>query len=234
MARFSFLAPHDGVHSGRGRGHAAAVLGLGRFGEAVALELMAEGAEVLGVDNNPSVIQRLDGQLTVVATADVTDAEVLNQLSVPELDRVVLGISSDIAASILTASQLIRSNVEQIWAAAATDQHGLILEQIGVHHVVYPEQDMGKRVAHLVRGSLLEYIRVGDDFAVAETVPPASVTGAPLDPARIEALYGVRVIARRTGTGPWEFTGAGSVISAQDRILVAGPPDMTDAFSQLT
>ncbi len=231
MARFSFLAPRDGAHSIRG--HAAAVLGLGRFGEAVALELMAEGAEVLGVDNNSSVIQRLDGQLTVVVTADVTDAEVLDQLSVTELDRVVVGITSDIAASILTASQLIRSGVDQVWAAAATDQHGLILEQIGVHHVVYPEQDMGKRVAHLVRGSLLEYIRVGDDFAVAETVPPASITGKPLDPRQIEAVHGVSVMARRHGTAPWEFTGSGSVLSAQDRILVAGPPDKTDAFSQL-
>lgn len=231
MARFSF-PPHGPAHLARRS--AVAVLGLGRFGEAVALELMAEGAEVLGVDNNPSVIQRLDGLLTVVVTADATDSEVLSQLSVPELDRVVVGISSDIAASILAASQLIRSGVAQVWAAAATDQHGLILEQIGVHHVVYPEQDMGKRVAHLVRGTLLEYIRVGDDFAVAETMPPVNVTGIALDPERIQALYGVSVIARRSGGGAWEFAGPGTVLSDRDRILVAGPPNKTDAFSQLT
>lgn len=233
MARFSFLGRRDPGHPARADADAVAVLGLGRFGASVALELMAEGTEVLGVDSNEDVVQRLDGRLTFVVTADSTDAEVLDQLSVPEFNRVVLAIT-DIAASVLTASQLIRTGVAQVWAVAASEQHGLILEQIGVHHVVYPEQDMGRRVAHLVRASLLEYIRVGDDFAVAETVPHSGVVGVPLDPGWIQEKYGVSIIARRSAAGPWEFAGAGMVFTILDRILIAGPPDRTDAFSQGT
>ncbi|MCC9196851.1 TrkA family potassium uptake protein [Arthrobacter sp. zg-Y820] len=231
MARFSFLGARDPGHA-RADADAVAVLGLGRFGESVALELMAEGTEVLGVDSNGEVVQRLDGRLTLVVTADCTDTEVLDQLSVSEFNRVVLGITSDIAASVLTASQLVRSGVAQVWAAAASEQHGLILDQIGVHHVVYPEQDMGRRVAHLVRASLLEYIRVGEDFAVAETVPHGAVVGVPLDPGRVQEMYGVSIIARRSASGPWEFAGAGMVLTILDRILIAGPPERTDAFSQ--
>ena len=232
MAKFNFFSartPGSGVGA-----DAAAVVGLGRFGASAALELMAEGTEVLGVDSNGETVQRLDGRLTMVVKADATDAGVLDQLSVLEFDRVVVGITSNIAASVLTASQLIRAGVAQIWAGAASGQHGAILEQIGVHHVVYPDRDMGRRIAHLVRGSLLEFIPVGEDFAVAETVPHPAVVGVPLDPMAIQRTYGVSIIARRADTGPWQFAGAGTVLSGRDRILVAGPPEQADAFSALT
>ena len=229
MARFSILGPRDPSRAAQ----AVAVLGLGRFGASAALELMAEDTEVLGVDSSGAVVQKLDGRLTHVVAADATDPEVLSQLSVPEFDRVVLGITRDIAASILVASQLVRSGVAQVWAAAATEQHGLILEQIGVHHVVYPEQDMGRRVAHLVRASVLNYIRLGEDFAVVETVPQAAIVGVALDPAQIHRQHGVSIFALRHPGGAWGFAGAGTVLSGQDRILVAGPPRMADAFSLL-
>lgn len=232
MAKFSFPGARTPGRGARPSADAVAVLGLGRFGAAAALELMAEGSEVLGVDSNEEAVQRMDGRLTFVVTADSTDPEVLDQLSVPEFDRVVLTIGSNIAASVLTASQLIRSGVAQVWAVAASEQHGLILDQIGVHHVVYPEQDMGRRVAHLVRASLLEYIRVGDDFAVAETVPHAAVVGVPLDPEQIQRTYGVSVLARRTMAGAWEYAGAGMVLAPRDRILIAGPPERIDVFNR--
>ncbi|MET4059361.1 trk system potassium uptake protein TrkA [Arthrobacter sp. UYP6] len=231
MARFSFL-PRVPAHFAQAG--AVAVLGLGRFGEAVALELMAEDVEVLGVDQNGAVVQRLDGELTYVVSADATDAEVLKQLSVPEFDRAVVGITEDIAASILVASQLIGFGVTQVWAAAVSSQHGLILDQIGVHHVVYPEQDMGTRVAHLVRGGQPKFTRVGDNYAVAETVPPAALVGVPLDPLEIQVRYGISVIGKRKAGRAWEFTGTGTVLSSADRILVAGTPEKTGAFGQLS
>ena len=134
-----------------------AVIGLGRFGRALALELMAGGTEVLGIDGNEDIVQSLNGQLTHVVMADSTREDALRQLSVPEFDRVVVAIGSDIQSSILTTSLLMRLGVQQLWAKAVSDAHGLILEQFGVPHVVYPEKDMGRRVAHLVRGAMQDY-----------------------------------------------------------------------------
>ena len=121
-----------------------AVIGLGRFGTSLALELMASGTEVLGIDGNEEVVQALNGQLTRVVRADSTNREALLQLAVNEFDRVVVAIGSDIQASILTTSVLLGFNVPQIWAKATSDPHGRILEQLGVPHVVYPEKDMGR------------------------------------------------------------------------------------------
>ncbi|MFX7824998.1 NAD-binding protein, partial [Acinetobacter baumannii] len=85
-------------------------------------------------------------------------------------DRVVVGIGTDIQASILTTSLLKRMGVRSIWAKAISEQHGLILEQLGIEHVVYPEADMGRRVAHLVRGAMLDYVEFDKDLVVAKTV----------------------------------------------------------------
>ena len=137
-----------------------AVIGLGRFGSAVAIELMKAGTEVLGIDMDEELVQSLNGKLTQVVRADATRVEVLKQLAVGEFDRVVVAIGGDIAASILTCSVLISMEIPVIWAKAVDDRHGLILEQLGVHRVIYPEKDMGRRVAHLVRGAALDYIEV--------------------------------------------------------------------------
>lgn len=231
LAKFTLFGSREAEHAARA--DSVAVLGLGRFGTSVAVELMKQGTDVLGVDNDREAVQRLDGRLTYVVAADVTDQEVLTQLAIPEFERVVVGISRNIAASILAASQLMRFGVREIWAAAASDQHGLILEQIGVHHVLYPETDMGRRLAHQVRGSLLDYLQVDDTFAVAETTPHAGLIGVPLDPAVVESVHGVMIIARRQAGGPWAFVGAGTVLRVRDTILFAGPHAKTDAFSQL-
>lgn len=92
------------------------VIGLGRFGKSLALELVAEGTEVLGVDDNPKTVQNLAGRLTHVVEADSTNEEALRQLSVHEFDRAVVGIGSNIEASILTASILVNFGIRSIWA----------------------------------------------------------------------------------------------------------------------
>jgi trk system potassium uptake protein TrkA len=132
------------------------VIGLGRFGTALALELMAAGTEVLGIDDDEDIVQSLNGRLTQVVRADSTKEEALRQLGVHEFDRAVVAIGTDIEASILTGSLLVNFRVPHVWAKAISEPHGRILDQIGIHHVVYPEHDMGRRVAHLVRGAMLD------------------------------------------------------------------------------
>ncbi len=210
-----------------------AVIGLGRFGQSLALELMAGGTEVLGIDSDESIIQSLNGQLTHVVRADSTSEETLRQLSVPEFDRVVIAIGSDIEASILTASLLLRFNIPQIWAKAVSDAHGTILEQLGVEHVIYPEKDMGKRVAHLVRGSMQDYIEIGNDFALVKTTPPAAIIGVPLGQAGIRAKHGVTITAVKSVDKAWTYATPETILKVDDTILIAGAIKKTEAFSKL-
>lgn len=110
------------------------VIGLGRFGGALAMELVSRGTEVLGVDSQARVVQSMATRLPHVVTADSTDLDALRQLGVPEFHRVVVAIGTDIQASILTASLLAELEVPDIWAKAISREHGRILERVGVHH----------------------------------------------------------------------------------------------------
>lgn len=210
-----------------------AVIGLGRFGRAIALELMATGTEVLGIDTSEEIVQSLNGELTQVVRADTTKEEVLRQLAVDAFDRVVVAIGSDIQSSILTTSILLRMGIPHIWAKAVSDAHGQILTQLGVAHVIYPEHDMGRRVAHLVRGAALDYIEVDDDYAIVKMGPNRIVEGKRLGDTNLRQEYGVTVMAvRREGT-TWCNADAETVIAAGDTILIAGPIKKAEAFGQL-
>jgi trk system potassium uptake protein len=211
-----------------------AVIGLGRFGQSLALELMDEDTEVLGVDASAKVVQSLAGQLTHVVEADSTDEEALRQVSIHELDRVVIGIGSNLEASILTASVVLGFEVPHIWAKAINFSHARILEQLGVHHVVRPEHDMGQRVAHLVRGRMLDYIEFEDGFAMVRTNPPAAILDVPLHETHIRARHGVTVVAiKRTGEG-FDYATADTVVTAGDQIIVSGRTRDVERFSELT
>ncbi|MGA5347125.1 potassium channel family protein [Streptomyces griseoincarnatus] len=209
------------------------VIGLGRFGRALALELADEDTEVLGIDENTEVVQALSGSLTHVVRADSTKEDVLRQLGVHEFDRAVVAIGSDLEASILTASLLISFGIENVWAKAISEAHGRILTQLGVHHVVYPEHDMGQRVAHLVRGRMLDYIEFEDDFAMVKTKPPADIVGLPLSDSAVRTRYGITVVAiKRPGEG-FTYATADTVVEADDTVIVAGRTRATERFSEL-
>jgi trk system potassium uptake protein len=212
---------------------AIAVIGLGRFGQSLALELMDEDTEVLGIDASTKVVQSLSGRLTHVVEADSTDEEALRQLSVHELDRVVIGIGSHLEASILTASVVLGFGVPNIWAKAINYSHARILAQLGVHHVVRPEHDMGQRVAHLVRGRMLDYIEFEDGFAMVRTSPPEAIIGVPLSETHIRARHGVTVVAiKRTGEG-FTYATADTVVDDGDQIIVSGRTRDVEHFSEL-
>jgi len=210
-----------------------AVIGLGRFGRSLALELMDNGTDVLGIDGDEDIVQSLNGQLTHVVKADSTKEESLRQLSLPDFERVVVAIGSDVEASILTTSLLLRFNIQHVWAKAVSDPHGAILEQLGVQHVIYPEKDMGKRVAHLVRGAMQDYIEIGDDFALVKTTPNSVVIGKPLGETQLRSKHGVTITAYKRPGQAWNYTTAETVIQAGDTILVAGATRRAEVFSQL-
>ncbi|PXY31271.1 potassium transporter [Prauserella muralis] len=210
------------------------VIGLGRFGSSLAIELVRGGSEVLGIDSDPRLVQRYADELTHAAVADTTDVEAMTQLGVPEFRRAVVGIGTDIEASILTTSLLVDFGVPSIWAKAVSRQHGRILERVGAHHVVLPEHDMGERVAHLVTGRMLDYIEFEDDYAIVKTTAPAEAVGRPLGESRLRVKYGVTVVGvKRPGTG-FTYATAETVIDRADILVVAGRREQVETFADLT
>lgn len=211
-----------------------AVIGLGRFGKSLALELVKEGVEVLGIDGDPKVVQSLAGRLTHVVEADSTDEEAMRQLSLQDFERAVIGIGTDLESSILSASVALKVGVPNIWAKAVSESHARILTQIGVHHVVRPEHDMGKRVAHLVRGSLLDYVEFEDDFVMIRTSPPAEAQDRPLGVLGLRDKYGITIVAVKRPGGIWGHTTAQTVLYEEDQVIVQGSKTQAERFSNLT
>jgi len=187
-----------------------AVIGLGRFGGAVAAEMERLGFEVLGIDGDGGRVQYYADMLTHVVQADATDETVLRQLGVPDFRHAVVGIGNDVEASILTTAALADLGVADIWAKAITRSHGRILERVGAHHVVFPEHDMGHRVAHLVGGRKIDWFLLDEDFAMVEAIVPNSLAGQTLGDLGIRARFGVTVVCvKPEGSGAWP-TASGS------------------------
>ncbi|MGI8887533.1 MAG: potassium channel family protein [Nocardioidaceae bacterium] len=211
-----------------------AVIGLGRFGMSLALELVAQGTEVLGIDSDRRVVQSLAGRLTHVVEADSTDEEAMRQLSVHEFDRVVIGVGTDLEASMLSASVALTLGVPNVWAKAISHSHARILSQIGVHHVVRPEHDMGKRVAHLVRGRMLDYIEFDDGYAIVKTSPPRSMHGITLGESRPRSKFGVTVVGVKRAHQDFTHATPETIVEAGDLIIVSGPQEKVERFSEMT
>jgi trk system potassium uptake protein TrkA len=215
--------------------HAAnvAVIGLGRFGSSLALELVRGGHQVLGIDNDDKIVQSLAGELTHVVTADTTDEETLKELGLADLDVAVVAIGADLEASILTTSLLLQIGVKQLWVKANSTAHGRILEQIGAHHVIFPEYEMGRRVAHMVTGESLDYVQIDEDFVMVKSICPESFDGQTLAELKIRSNYEVTVVAVNSGDGVYAPAFPETKLSAGDLLVVAGRKQPLDEFVQL-
>lgn len=218
------------------RTESVTVIGLGRFGSALALELTKLGTDVLGIDTDAKRVQNLAGQLPNVVVADSTDIEALRQLGVGEFRRAVVAIGSDIEASILTTSLLAELEVPDIWGKALSRQHGKILSRVGAHHVVLPEHEMGERVAHLLTGRMLDYVEVDDDFAMVKTKPPRDIVSLPLRDTRLRARYGVTVVAVKSqakgSAASFTYATPDTILMYGDVILVVGRIKDVEKFAE--
>ena len=215
--------PEDGV----------LVVGLGRFGSSLAETLMELGHDVLGVDADPRIVQDLADDLTHVLEADSTDVEVLRQLGAGEFGRAVVAIGTDLEASILTTSVLVDLGVPDIWAKAITVAHGRILERVGAHHVVYPEHDMGRRVAHLLSGRMTEFVQLDQGFALVELRPPRQVVGRSLADSQVRSRYGITVVCIKPEGGAFTYATPDTVPGPNDIIVVAGETPRVEGFANL-
>ena len=220
MAR---TVPDDGV----------LVIGLGRFGSALAETLMGLGQQVLGVDADQRIVQDLADQLTHVVQADSTDIEALRQLGAGEFGRAVVGIGTDLEASILTTSVLVDLEVADIWAKAISAPHGRILQRVGAHHVVFPEHDMGRRVAHLVTGRMIEFVQLDEGFALVELKPPRQIVGRTLGDAQVRKRYGITVVCIKPAGGSFTYATQETAPGPDDILVVAGETGRVQGFADL-
>ncbi|MDO4609783.1 TrkA family potassium uptake protein [Corynebacterium sp.] len=209
------------------------ILGLGRFGQALGEELIAGGIEVLAADADEKKVQELAPDLNHVVIADTTQPDALAQIGVADATRVVIAIGSDIEASLLTASAVVDMGVPSVWAKADNAAHAKILRQIGVHHVIRPEADTGRRVAHLLGGSVQDYIEFDRDFSVAKLAPPVSILDEPLDQLNLPDRHGVTVLAVRHSGGKFRPPAPDQRFTARDIVIVGGTTDALEKFGAL-
>ena len=208
------------------------VIGLGRFGSALATTLIDMGHEVLGIDADPERVQEYSGVLTHVAEADTTNLKALRQLGVADAVTVAVCIGADIEASVLTTAALADLEIPNIWAKALSEPHGKILGRVGAHKVVFPEAEMGKRVAHLLTKKFIEYLSLDDDFVLIETVTPPWLVGEPLGDTNLRRDYKVTIVCIKPDNGAFTYAESATVLGANDLIVVAGHRADIERFAE--
>ena len=198
------------------------VIGLGRFGSSLAQTLVELGYEVLGVDYSEEKVQDHADMLTHVVQADTTSERALRQIGAADAVTAVVCIGTGIEASVLTTTALVDLGVKNVWAKAITESHGRILQRVGAHHVVFPEAEMGARVAHLVTGQMLEFLALDENFVIAELIAPEELVGTPLGETDLRAKYKVTVVCVKPDQGQFTYAGRDTVLGKSDLIVIAG------------
>lgn len=172
------------------------VIGIGRFGSAIAQRLYELGHEVLAIDKDEEEIQKISDKVTHAVTADASDENVLRSLGVRNFDVAVVSIGDDIQSSIIITLMLKEMGVKYVVAKAQNDLHAKVLFKIGADRVVFPERDMGERVAHnLIATNILESIELSPDFSIIEFKIPHAWVGKNLRDLNLRVKYGVNVVA---------------------------------------
>ncbi|MBP2002027.1 trk system potassium uptake protein TrkA [Paenibacillus shirakamiensis] len=173
-----------------------AVIGMGRFGFSVADSLSKMGYDVLAIDSDEHRTQAVSNIVTHAVSADSTDEEALRALGIRNFDVVVVAIGEDIQASILTTLILKDLGGPVIVVKAQNELHGKVLQKIGADKVIYPERDMGLRVAHhLTSPNILDYIELSEEYSILEIRASTQVIGQNLKELNVRAKYGCNVMA---------------------------------------
>ncbi|SFK76477.1 trk system potassium uptake protein TrkA [Paenibacillus sp. 1_12] len=208
-----------------------AVIGLGRFGSSLARELIKLGHEVLGIDQDEEAVDEMSEVLTHVVVADSTDEEVLRSLGIRNFDCVIVAIGSDIQSSILTAILLKDIGVTTVVTKALSELHGKVLNKIGVDRVIFPERDMGIRVAHqLVSPNLLDFIELSRDYTIAELSVSKRMSGRTLKDLNLRDKYGCSIVAINKKEGVIIAPTANDLLEERDIMVIIGTNSQIESF----
>ena len=204
-----------------------AIIGLGRFGSSIAKTLYQMGHDVLAIDNDPEEVQEISDYVTHAVQADATDEVTLNTLGIRNFDVAVVTIGTDIQSSILITLLCKEMGVKYVLAKAQNELHAKVLYRIGADKVVFPERDMGSRVAHnLVSSNILDYIELAPEYSLVEIAPNPEWEKKSLRQLNIRAKYGVNVIAIKRENGKVNVAPqAEDVVQSKDILVVIGNND---------
>jgi trk system potassium uptake protein TrkA len=196
------------------------VIGLGRFGSAMATTLAELGHDVIGVDGNEDSVHQLADVITHAIQLDATDARALRAAGIQDVDVAVVSIGENIESSLLVVMQLHELGIKTIVAKAVTPLHGRILEKLGVSRVIFPEREMAIRIAHsLVISNVIDYIELSRDFSIVEMPAPESFVGRTLKQLELRPRFGLTLVAIKRRTAPSEAVVTNIAPSADEIIL---------------
>ncbi|WP_461205562.1 potassium channel family protein [Clostridium sp. DL1XJH146] len=199
------------------------VIGLGRFGYSIATTLYSLGYDVLAIDENEEKVQSISDEVTHAVQADATDENILRTLGIRNFDVAVISIGSNVQANIMAALLCKDLGVPHIVAKAHSNLHEKVLIKLGVNKIVFPERDMGVRVAHnLVSSSILDYINLSPEYSITEIAVPESWYGKSLQELDLRAKYGINVMAIKRGKDINVSPSALDQVQAGDKILSIG------------
>lgn len=201
------------------------VIGLGRFGTAVATELCTLGHEVLAVDGREENVQAAADKVTHAVMGDARDPAVLKALGVRNYDCAIVAVGDDVGNSALITLNLKEIGVKEVIAKAQSHVHRKVLEKIGADRVVFPEHEMGVKLAQgLSSSSVLNFIELSDDFGIVELEIPKSWQQRSIRDLDVRAKHHVNIIAVRKGsTGTLEVAPGGDyVLEAKDAVVTLG------------
>ena len=172
------------------------VIGLGKFGFHVAKTLYEEGHEVIAIDRDHDLVQRIDGHCTEAVVLDATDKDKLAALALEEIDAAVVSTGSDTSKSILITLYLNELGVKNILTKAVNEDHGKILSRVGARQIIEPEKSMAVRVAQgLSTPNMIDFLPLEKGYSLLQTAPPKIFIGKTLGELNLRARYNVYVIA---------------------------------------
>ena len=200
-----------------------AVIGMGRFGSSVARAISDMGFEVLAIDSDEGRVQDIVNIVTHAVSADSTDEEALKALGIRNFDVVVVSIGQDIQSSILTTLILKDLGVPRIIVKAQNELHGKVLNKIGADKVIYPERDMGLRVAHhLVSPNIMDFIELSSDHSIIEMQAAPQMVGKNLKELDVRAKFGCNVMAIKNNGKMNISPNADDGIKSDDILIIVG------------
>ena len=216
------------------------VIGLGRFGSAMATTLAELGHDVVGVDADEARVQDLADVITHALQMEATDEKALRAAGIQDVDVAVVSIGENIESSLLVVMQLRELGVQTIVAKAVTPLHGRILEKLGVSRVIFPEREMAIRIAHsLVMPNVIDYIELSRDFSIVEVPAPDAFVGRTLKQLELRPRLGLTLIAvkrQSDGTGAIVTNiapAADETIKAGDVLALLGSNERLSQLDQL-
>jgi trk system potassium uptake protein TrkA len=211
-----------------------AIIGLGRFGASLARALMESGNNVLGIDNDPQLVQRISDEITHAAILDATDEEALREIDITSFDTVIVAIGADFESNLLTTVALKSLGVRHVISKVVTRRQRDILLRVGADRVVQPEHDAGRRLAEeLMAPTVLERVHLGPNFSVVELQTPDTLSQQTLAQLDLRARLGVTVLVIKRDDQLIASPPADTVLLDGDLLLVLGENDALQAFCNL-